>query len=77
MLHGSTFDYLKPSNEQIDIMDRLRKAARQYALILEHELPDGADKTHLLRKLREVAMWANIAATRNADGSPIVEQEDE
>ena len=27
-------------------------------------------ETYALRKFREVAMWANIAITRNPDGSP-------
>lgn len=33
-------------------------------------LPDGPDKTYALRKHREVAMWTNIAITRQPDGSP-------
>lgn len=69
-LDSSTFDYAKPSIEQIELMDRQRTAAHVYAKILEDVLPDGADKTYALRKLREVAVWANIAITRHADGSP-------
>jgi hypothetical protein len=26
--------------------------------------------TYILRKLREVGMWANVSITRNPDGSP-------
>ena len=33
-------------------------------------LPDGPDKTFALRNHRTTAMWANIAVTREADGSP-------
>lgn len=51
-------------------MEQLRAAAKVYASCLEQLLPEGADKTYTIRKLREVAMWANIAATRQADGSP-------
>ena len=43
----------------------MSKKAKPEALI-----PDGPDKTYMLRKFREVAMWANIAITRNPDGSP-------
>lgn len=66
----STFEYLQPTKGQIAAMQTLRKAAADYAHVLEIELPDGPDKTYCLRKLREVAMWANIAVTRHSDGSP-------
>jgi hypothetical protein len=69
-LHHTTFDYLKPSEDQTYTMERARTCAADYAFVLETLLPDGPDKTYALRKLREVAMWANIAITRNADGSP-------
>jgi len=42
----------------------------KYAETLEELLPAGPDKTYVMRKLREVAMWANIALTRNPDGTP-------
>lgn len=51
-------------------MAACRVAAKEYAETLELELPDGPDKTFILRKLRTVAMWANVAITRNSDGSP-------
>ena len=69
-MHESTFSYLKPTDEQIVIMANARTAAQTYARDLEALLPDGPDKTYLMRKLREVAMWVNIAITRQADGSP-------
>ena len=51
-------------------MGHLRTAAKIYANNLVELLPDGADKTYALRKLREVAMWANMAVLRQADGAP-------
>lgn len=69
-MHSSTFEYLKPTGVQMSGMELARQAAKQYADTMETLLPDGPDKTYLLRKFREVAMWANIAITRNADGSP-------
>jgi hypothetical protein len=69
-LDSQTFDYLTPSGEQIDRMRRVRKAAGEFADVLSRELPDGPDKTYLIRKHREVAMWANVTITRNPDGSP-------
>jgi len=69
-LDESTFGYLNPTQEQKDYMTLCRTAAAEYAEVLDQYVPDGPDKTYLLRKLREIAMWANVAITRNADGSP-------
>ena len=71
-LHPSTFDYLKPTDQQLHHMGRLRDAAKNYARMLEEILPDGADKTFVLRAHRANAMWANVAITRQSDGSPRV-----
>lgn len=69
-LHSSTFEYLKPTDAQIDTMAKLREAARIYAEVLDAELPDGPDKTFILRAHRSNAMWVNVAVTRQADGTP-------
>jgi hypothetical protein len=68
-LHPTTFDYLKPTDEQMEIMGGCREAAREYADFLEANLDDGPDKTFILRQVREIAMWVNVCVTRNADGS--------
>lgn len=69
-MHSSTFEYLKPTDAQVETMAKVREAAKVYADALNGLLPDGPDKTYALRKHREVAMWANIAITRQPDGSP-------
>lgn len=69
-LHSSAFEHLLPTPEQQLAMDVARSAAAKYANVLEQLLPDGADKTYVLRKVRETAMWANVAILRHADGSP-------
>ena len=69
-MHASAFEYLNPTDEQKADMNQLRLAAKEYADVLNDVLHDGPDKTYVLRKLREVAMWANVAITRHADGSP-------
>ena len=69
-LHESTFEYLKPTHEQIAKMARLREAAAVYAGVLDSELPDGPDKTFVLRAHRSNAMWVNVAITRHPDGAP-------
>jgi hypothetical protein len=33
-------------------------------------LPDGPDKTFVIRAHRSNAMWANVAITRLPDGTP-------
>lgn len=69
-LDNNTFKYLKPTDIQMAQMETCRNASDNYARVLETHLLAGPDKTYAIRKLREVAMWANIAITRNPDGSP-------
>lgn len=71
-MHKTTFEYLKPTEQQLDEMQAAREASHAYHEVLERVVPEGPDKTYLIRKLREVAMWANVAITRNPDGSPRV-----
>jgi len=70
MLDRTAFEYLKPTEQQLADMTECREAAAAYARVIEKVLPDGPDKTYLMRKHREVAMWANVAVTRHADGTP-------
>lgn len=69
-LHPSTFGYLKPTDAQTQVMDRLRQASAEYARVLDDLLPDGPDKTYILRRVRETAMWVNVSVTREANGTP-------
>ena len=69
-MHPSTFNYLKPTDEQFATMEHLRLRFQQFADDISPMIPDGPDKTYLLRQLRDVAMWANTAVTRQPDGSP-------
>jgi hypothetical protein len=70
-MHPSTFEYLKPTDEQIAAMARVREAAKAFAEVLVKELPEGADKTWVIRNHRTTAMWANVALTRDRDGKPL------
>ena len=69
-LHPTTFEYLKPTDKQIEAMARIRAEAKIFSDALEKWLPDGPDKTFVLRTHRSNAMWANVAITRYADGAP-------
>jgi hypothetical protein len=70
MLHNSTFEYLKPTDEQLSVMSDVRSSFTNFVKYLDQTLPDGPDKTVVLRQLRDCAMWANICITRHPDGSP-------
>ena len=69
-MHVSTYEYLKPTDDQIAKMARVRAAAKAYSDVIEAELPEGPDKTFMLRNHRSNAMWANVAITRQPDGTP-------
>ena len=70
MLHKSTFDYLQPTEHQKDVMFQARLAAKEYATALEQLVPEGPDKTYIMRQLRTLSMWVNVAITRLPDGTP-------
>lgn len=70
MLHASTFEYLKPTDSQMETMAAARFIFKEFTEKLDLLLVDGPDKTYLMRQLRDCAMWANIGITRNPDGSP-------
>lgn len=69
-LHDSTFEYHKPEEREINLMAQARAAAKAYADAIEAIMPEGPDKTYVLRKLREVAMWVNVGIDRLPDGRP-------
>jgi len=69
-MHTSTFEYLKPTDEQIATMAKAREAAKVYCDALELLIPDGPDKTFIIRAHRANAMWVNVAITRQPDGTP-------
>lgn len=69
-MHPSTFEYLKPTDDQIEQMKTVREAAAFYCAILEKMLPDSPDKTFVIRAHRSNAMLANVAITRLPDGTP-------
>jgi hypothetical protein len=69
-LDKQTFDYHRPTERQVEMMDELRGGAAQYAKLIEIGVPEGPDKTFILRSLRTVAMWVNVAITREDNGAP-------
>lgn len=69
-MHPSTYEFLKPSDYQIALMAKVRAASKTYGEALEALLPDGTDKTFVIRAHRSNAMWANVAIMRLPDGTP-------
>jgi hypothetical protein len=69
-MHPTTFEYLKPTDAQIEQMAVLRKATKDYADLVVKTIPAGPDATYIIRRIRETAMWINVALTRHADGAP-------
>lgn len=69
-MHESTYEYLKPTDAQLEAMTKVRAAAKAYNDVLDAMLPDGPDKTFVIRAHRSNAMWANVAITRLPDGTP-------
>jgi hypothetical protein len=55
------FSYHPPVGDQAQTYEIIRAHAREFAHILNSLVPDGADKTAAMRKLREVVMTANAA----------------
>lgn len=70
MMHPTTYEFLKPTEKQIEQMAQVRAAAKAYSEVLEQMLPEGPDKTFVIRNHRSNAMWANVAITRLPDGTP-------
>lgn len=70
MLHPSTYQYLLPTDDMKVQMAKVREAAKVYSDVIEANLPDGPDKENILTNHRSNAMWANVAITREADGTP-------
>lgn len=69
-LHDKAFEFIQPSEDQKFKMDDLRAEFMSLARYVEHTLPEGPDKNHVLRLIRSAGMWANVAVTRFHDGTP-------
>ena len=55
------FTYDKPDDGQVDLMKHIRDDAKRLAYFIQEFVPDSADKTVAIRKLREAVMMANAA----------------
>lgn len=55
------FTYHTPQPEQLQSYQVLRDAAKQFAHTINKYVPDCADKTAAIRKVREAVMTVNAA----------------
>lgn len=55
------FSYHAPQGDQLERYEKLRTAAKGFAMAINDLAPDSADKTAAIRKVREAVMTANAA----------------
>lgn len=55
----TTFDYHKPSDEQVHRISQVRLAAKLMVRCLWEHCPNGPDRTAAIRKIHEAMMTAN------------------
>ena len=55
------FSYHAPTPEQLIAYEDIRQAAKIYAETVNKHVPDSADKTAAMRKIRESVMASNLA----------------
>ena len=60
------FTYHAPTPEQLVAYTDIRQAAKIYAETVNKHVPDSADKTAAMRKIRESVMAANLAVACNS-----------
>jgi hypothetical protein len=65
----ATFERLAPTDQQLANVTHMRGA---FGLLLGEvmaHVPDGPDRTYVIRQLRTCAMWCNMSITHQPDGS--------
>lgn len=55
----ATFDYHKPSDDQVARIFAVRHAAKQFVANIWMSCPEGPDRTVAIRKVHEAMMTAN------------------
>jgi hypothetical protein len=69
-MHQSTFQYLRPSDEQVETMTVVRRAFERIYAHVDALVPEGRYKALTITALEQAAMWANKGITRESDGAP-------
>ena len=58
---ANLFMYHAPEGDDLAKYAAIRKAAHEYAQVVNANCPESADKTHAIRIIRDSAMWANAS----------------
>ena len=69
-LHETSFQYLRPSPEQIIVMGDVRKAYEVLYAAIDELVPEGRYKSLAITELEASAMFANKGIVRYSDGEP-------
>lgn len=69
-IHPSSFYSLIPTEAQAEQITAISLAAEQFANTLDAALECSMEKDRILRKVREVALWARDNVLRYVDGTP-------
>ena len=69
-LHPQAFDIISPTEAQVETMAKMRYAFAKLAAEVEDTIRPGPDREHVVRMIRDAALWANVAITRDSDGAP-------
>lgn len=57
----NNFKYHKPKNNQSERYDKLRKKAKELALLINEICPNSRERALAMTKLEETSMWANAS----------------
>jgi hypothetical protein len=60
-----TFQYVQPTDEQKETMQRFRDAYEQLARAITDEVPESRGASLAITKLEESSFWLNKAITHN------------
>jgi hypothetical protein len=69
-MHEDTFQRLTPNDEQAAAIATMRSAFGLTVAAVLANVPEGPDRTYVIRQLRTCAMWCNMSITHQPDGSP-------
>jgi len=59
--------YHKPNERKQELHDLINKKMEDVARVVEHNLPEGREKSLVHTKLEEARSWANSAIARSKD----------
>ena len=63
----NNFTYHSVQGNQAERYERLRNAARDFALLIATNTPTSREQSVAITKLEETMMWANAAIARNEE----------